>query len=409
MFCTKCGKQLLEGSSFCIYCGTKFDAQPVSSPEDFMTPQTYIEGPDSGVHGVTVRIDEIPAAGPTGFVDVSRGATGFPPTDTTAFVEMGSTYAQSQSGQQPGSQLGQPPFAPPSPVQLPSDPKAFPKDDKQKNKKNASEKPKNNKKFIIIGLAAVVVIAGVLIAGFVLGWFGGGSKAVYAMTERTFYENDGSVAQHQTYQLDGQGNVTTAIREYDPVTEKSKTTFKSTQTTTYTNDQYGHPTRTTVKTESKDKSKSTAAPVTTDYTLSLDSENRVVTSKASDKSTAYEYHSNGALKSRVYTTTAGDKTTREFDENGYQTSYESTPAKGKAEKRTYKWELDSNKHATKVTVEKTVDGKTTTTTYTVETDADGNITKLKYANGKTYCECKYKKLDNPSVEAKCSGAILIMN
>ena len=276
---------------------------------------------------------------------------------------------------------------------------------------------KKRSKAPLIAAAAVVVIAAVVGIGFATGLFGGGGifggGPVYVITSSTYYDDAGIITNKNTAKLDDSGNVEKRIsKNYDTRGE-----IVSTLTYAYDRDEYGNLTK--AKSTREYYGDSTTA--TTKYDNDLDKDHRVVKAEYdTERGSAtieYEYHGNGAIKSRhtENPTPSGGKNVvdYEYDERGYPTSQRmqvfENGEKYYDSSTSYDWELDSKGNPVSCTIKSktTSDGETKTDSKTriYKCDEHGNIVKAVNEEGNTIAEYTYEKVDNPSVAARANRTV----
>ena len=419
MFCTECGSPVPEGTKFCGNCGERLsprggNAAPGSGADT--AGQQAAGSPVAGAaqHPVAQYAQQAPAA------PAMQYGQQMPPAQNAQYGQQAPAAPAMQYGQQPAAMAGGGAYA--GAAAAPSPKKGAPV------------------LAIVIGIIAIFVVAGILAAGMLTGWFGlakGGP--VYVMTEATYYRSGEAIERIGQYELDEHGN---ALRELETwysltMTEDDTVTSSELGGTTETDkviDKNGHAEKRTITNRDKDESVlyeeivkysnevspdglllSTDYESWTEYPYSSSKEKTNVGKGAA----TFEYHPNGHVKSissnhTIKVASWGDgndytsenTSTSEYDDHGFILHEEWTRSDDKDGEKTsttvdYDWEFDSSGAPTAYTVTYTVSGKSAQIVeYKVETDNFGNIVAVFDEHGDKVAEFEYERVDDPSAYSR---------
>ena len=134
------------------------------------------------------------------------------------------------------------------------------------------------------------------------------------------------------------------------------------------------------------------------------------TSRTGTAETTYEYHPNGAIKSRTTTQSGGSMDTEEFDENGYRIKQVTTAPNGEEMGAEFTWAFDESGNPTGW--EATGIGEGALSFFGIPSkvelslDEHGNITEMRDAStGKAFQRYSWERIDDPSEYAKLFSSL----
>lgn len=221
------------------------------------------------------------------------------------------------------------------------------------------------------------------------------TQDVYAMTKATFYEEDGTVKEVDTYERDEHGNTVQQTTQMHLGGNDTESVVK------YETDENGY----TVALTQPDGQEVT-------YEITLDGDKPLKSAGSNGAVTEYQYYDNGMVKE--ITSQFSDEYTGviSYDEDGYLKERASSFKNGNKANIAYTWEFDGSNNPASITVEeieKSEDvsvGGLSAGKYTIECDADGNIVKVAKADsGDVVFEREYAKVDNPSACCRLNSTL----
>lgn len=353
MFCTNCGKQIDDNLSFCIYCG-----KPTKK-----TGTAAQKSPTNAAQPNNANAANQPAKPVTAAPQPSSSAPGKPQTTVTP--------TQSRPVQQPAPVANTASVAQPAAVATASVVAA-----------TGNAKPKSKLGFMIGIVVAliVIIVAAILAVTFIFG-----TKSCYRVTSQTFYDTNGEVTNelHSQYFEDG------AIQQY------AFTHNGSTSTTNYSlvSDGFSAPSGNTGTCQTDSNGNVISTTIT-----SVDGKTQTISN--------YEYYSPGVIKrhttSTMTTSASGTSTTatttREYDEDGWVTKYESTGPDNKVEYYSYEFASDGKSTVRYAFSDQAMTNRTSAYRYVL--DNNNYIAEVYgiYKNGeeKLYSEFTYQKIEHPA-------------